>query len=109
MNQSTLDQFIKYYREYEYNGHFGIVSHMYEKFGREFIHELPTEYITTRSDSRITVIRGTFWIHSTTEPVFYYQGKPMFYILDHRMFMDRWLLRSALLPEEHLIYKLKYG
>ena len=110
MHKAQLDRFIEYYLNYRYQGPYNpieIISHLYEKFGREFIHDLPVEYRSVTVP--YIVIQGTTRVHSTTEPVFYYRGKPVFYILGFWVTLDEWLPLSALSPEEQIMFKLKYG
>ena len=112
MDKAELDQFIEYYHEYEYeyNVHADIISHMYEHFGREFIHRIPIERKTDGFGYRISVIESTHLRHSVTEPAYFVSNsQPRFYILGYYMTLDDWLPRSALSSEEQIMFKLKYG
>jgi hypothetical protein len=109
MDNAELERFVDYYRN-NYTGYYvDVIDHLYEKFGREFIFDLPVEKKPYRLEQQYTVIRGTAWIHSTTGPAGSYAQPPGFFILGHYMTLDQWLPYSALSPEEQLLYKLKYG
>ena len=108
MDKAELRQFIEYYCDLQvvHNE----LNHMYEKFGREFIFDLPVEYkIDSIDGERYTVVQGTNWMHSTTEPACYCHGKPEFCLLGMYVELDEWLPLSALSSEERAIFKLKYG
>jgi hypothetical protein len=114
MDKAELDRFIRYYRKCEHNGRIEsisrLISHLYEKFGREFIHNLPVECTTYRSGNKYLEILGTRPEHSTTGPA--YRGannQYRFYILGYHLSLDEWLPLSALSPEEQIMFKLKYG
>jgi hypothetical protein len=111
MHKAQLDRFIEYYLNYRYQGPYNpieIISHLYEKFGREFIHDLPVEYRSVTVP--YIVIQGTAWVHSTTEPAYCgVDNQYRFYMLGYRLSLDEWLPYSALSPEEQIMFKLKYG
>ena len=114
MNKQEFEHFVKYYSSYRHRLAFKglsqqeIISHMYEHFGRGFIHSLPIECKKSRSTIGYWVIPGTTWAHSVTGPVSVYNNIPNFYILDYRLSLDEWLPLSALSPEEQIMFKLKY-
>lgn len=116
MDEDALIEFIDYfrdYREFRYKKHqLGtktLLNHLYEKYGREFIHSLPVECIKSRSINNFWVIQRTSLMHSVTEPAYFYNTTPQFYIFDCRLSLDEWLPYSALTPEEQILFKLKYG
>ena len=117
MDNTELKRFIgyyNYYREYKYEKSrtysiIEVIDHIYKKFGREFIYSLPEEYKFSKAGYEYILIRGTLWVHSTTEPAFHYRGKPEFFILGHCVSLDDWLPRSSLDEEGRTIFKLKYG
>lgn len=112
MDKDTLTEFIVYCdcvsRQTNKN-RIDKVSHIYEKYGREFIHNLPIEHRSTHDSYQYTVIRGTYWIHSVVEPVYNYYNKPIFHLLGQRVSLDEWLPLSALSPEDITLFKLKYA
>lgn len=105
MDNLKFRQFIKYYHN-NYINSTVFVNHLYEKFGREFIHSLPVQHACIGGD-QYTLISGTTLMHSVTEPayVWYY---PRFCILGIKVDLDSWLPLSALSPEEQILFKLKY-
>ena len=107
MDKAEFDQFVDYYYGYKNIGRIETISHLYEKFGREFIFDLPVEYRSITVP--YTAIKGTNWMHSTIGPTCYCHGKSEFYILGHCVSLDEWLPLSALSPEEQIMFKLKYG
>jgi hypothetical protein len=111
MHKAEFDQFVDYFSKVRTQPDTVIstLDHVYEHFGREFIFDLPTEYRDSRV-GKYPAIRGTYWIHSPTGPAYCGLDRQLrFYILGYCLSLDNWLPRSALLPEEQLLYKLKYG
>jgi hypothetical protein len=113
MYKAEFDRFIRYYHNYRHQGPYNpieIISHLYEKFGQEFIFDLPIEYKTDPfNGEKYTLVQGTYWMHSTTGLACYYRGKPGFYILGNCVSLDEWLPYSALTNEECTLFKLKYA
>jgi hypothetical protein len=109
MDNAELERFVDYYRKYEHNGRIETISHLYEKFGREFIYSLPIKYEIGGIGLQNSVIAGTWLWHSTTEPLYVYNKEPEFYILGYWLTLEQWLPYSALTSEERTLFKLKYG
>jgi hypothetical protein len=116
MDKDELDDFIKYYRKYYrecipklQQDTATVLNHIYQKFGCEFIHRLPTTEFISPNNKRVSVVSGASWIHSVIEPAYYHRGQPKFCILNCSLPLDQWLQYSALSPEERIIFKLKYG
>ena len=112
MNKEEFDEFVKLCQRLavEEVSARKIIDQIFEKFGREFIFDLPVEYKINPDDGvRYTVVKGTYRVHSTTEPAFHVRGKPVFYILGFWVTLDEWLSYSSLSTEERTIFKLKYA
>ena len=109
MDNAELKRFVDYYRN-NYTGYYlDVIDHLYEKFGREFIFDLPIDYRIYDPERKYPVIQGTTYWHSTSEPLYYHHGRPKFWIFDCQLSLDEWLPRSSLSSEEQLVFKLKYG
>lgn len=120
MDKQQLGEFLGYYCKYydqcyqhtevnQKNINLHIVDHMYEKYGREFIFDLPVVSRVDILKQNYLVILNTWWVHSVIEPAYYYQDNPVFCLLGMYVELDYWLPHSALSPEEQTIFKLKYG
>lgn len=87
-----------------------IIDHMYEKFGKELIHSLPTNIKIYNNNSQVSVISGTKVWHSVTDFSYKLNQIPGdYFIFDRLLTFEQWIVRSALSPEEQLIYRLKRG
>lgn len=106
MHKQQFDQFIDYYKNCICSQLVSVdmVDHLYQQFGREFIFDLPIEYVYG-----LPLVCGIIWCHNTSDVALYHDGVPLFYILGCQLSLDEWLPRSSLSPEEQLVFKLKYG